>query len=170
MVFIANTSTLSNFAAVERLDLLKSRFDTLYISSQVFDEIQTGLFEGYAFYDSLVEHIFPFSDTGFVSLTALSTKDEMMTFNQLLNSLHSGEASCLSIAWHRQWTFLSDDKAARKVGQRLKVPISGTLGILLSLVKRERLPLIEADQVLHQMIVRGYYSPVTSLNEILLQQ
>ncbi|EDN68386.1 conserved hypothetical protein [Beggiatoa sp. PS] len=166
MFVIANTSTISNFATVEKLELLRARFETLYISEQVFDEIQEGLTQGYDFYRNLKQHIFPFSETGWLHLITLNTIDELMTFNQLLSKLHTGEASCLSIAYHRQWLFLSDDKAARQQSHALNVPISGTLGILLTLVKQQKLSLIEADTVLQQMIDKGYYSPVTSLGEI----
>jgi len=166
MFVIANTSTISNFATVEKLELLRARFETLYISEQVFDEIQDGLTQGYDFYTDLKQQIFPFSETGWLHLMTLNTIDELMTFNQLLSKLHTGEASCLSIAYHRQWLFLSDDKAARQQSHALNVPISGTLGILLSLVKQKKLSLIEADTVLQQMIDKGYYSPVTSLREI----
>jgi len=166
MLIIANTSTLSNFAAVGQLELLQSRFETLYISEQVFDEIQDGLTQGYDFYTNLKQQIFPFSDTGWLHLITMDTVDELMTFNRLLSKLHTGEASCLSIAHHRQWLFLSDDKAARQQARAMNVPISGTLGVLLSLVKQNKLPLVEADRVLQQMIEKGYYSPVISLSEI----
>ncbi len=62
---------------------------------------------------------------------------------------------------------MSDDKAARKASQRLKVPLSGTLGILLSLVKQGHLPLSEADTILQQMLQAGYRSPIASLADIL---
>ena len=129
MLIIANTSTLSNFASVGKLELLQARFNRIYISEQVFEEIQHGLFEGYTFYSDLDQQIYPFSDTGWLHLTTLDTVDELMTFNRLLSTLHSGEASCLSIAYYRHWLFLSDDKAARKIGNSMKIPISGTLGI-----------------------------------------
>ncbi len=77
--------------------------------------------------------VFPFSDDGWLYLTALQSADEFRTFGGLLATLHSGEASCLTAAYHRNWVFLSDDMAARKAGQSLKIQISGTLGILLSL-------------------------------------
>ncbi len=167
MPVIANTTVISNFAIVGQLELLHAPWDTLYISDQVYNEIQDGLFHGYDFYDNIDQLIFPFSKTGWLHLTALRSPEEFRLFGELLSTLHSGEASCLSIAHHRQWTFLSDDKAARQVGARIKVPVSGTVGLLLSLVKRRLLALGEADAILGRMIQKGYYSPVASLNEIL---
>lgn len=167
MPVITNTTVISNFAAVERLELLHRRFKALYISDHVFEEIQNGLTQGYRFYENLEKHIFPFSDTGWIILTGLHGTEEFQMYGSFLTTLHSGEASCLSMAYHRQWTFLSDDKAARKIGQEWDIPISGTLGILLSLVRREHTSLTEADAVLSQMIQYGYYSPAASLQEIL---
>lgn len=79
----------------------------------------------------------------------METSDELITFHQLLSTLHSGEASCLSIAKYRGGLFLTDDKAARYKAQKINVSISGTLGVLLSLVKQNRLPLNQADTIWH---------------------
>jgi predicted nucleic acid-binding protein len=166
MTVIANTTLISNFADAGRLDLLPQLWEKLYISEQVFDEIQAGLRQGYTFYTGVEQLIFPFSPTGWLHLTALHTPDEFRLFGQLLQNLHSGEASGLAIAYHRQWTFLSDDKAARKAATALNVPVSGTIGVLLALVRRTDLVLAEADAILQQMIQKGYHAPVSSLNEI----
>lgn len=167
MSVIANTTVISNFAGIGQLELLRTLWDTLYISDQVYAEIHDGLLHGYDFYAGIEQLVFPFSETGWLYLTALRSPEEFRLFGDLLSTLHSGEASCLSIAFHRQWTLLSDDRAARQVGARMQVPVSGTVGTLLSLVTRRLLPLDKADAVLSHMIRRGYYSPVTSLNEIL---
>jgi predicted nucleic acid-binding protein len=152
---------------VKRLELPRLCFDQLYLSEQVFEEIQTGLLQGQMFYDNLAEQIFPFSETGWLHLTALKSTEEFKLFGQLLLTLHSGEASCLSIAYHRHWAFLTDDKVARQASQARQVPVTGTLGVLLSLVKHQRLSLSEGDVVLQQMIRKNYYSPITSLGQIL---
>jgi predicted nucleic acid-binding protein len=123
--------------------------------------------QGYEFYAGIEQLIFPFSQTGWLHLTAPNTMDEFLTLAKLLDRLHSGEASCLAIAYHRHWTFLSDDKAARKAAATLDVPFSGTLGVLISLVKHNHLALSEADTILLHMVRLGYHSPVTSLQQIL---
>lgn len=170
MAVITNTTLISNFASVGRLELLHQLWEKLYFSDQVFDEIQAGLKQGYTFYSDIEQIIFPFSSTGWLHLTALNTPDEFRLFGQLLKTLHSGEAACLAIAYYRHWTFLSDDKAARRASATLNVPVSGTIGVLLALVQRDCLVLAEADRLLQQMIQTGYHSPVTSLNEILPSQ
>jgi predicted nucleic acid-binding protein len=60
MFVITNTSTLSNFATVGQLELLHTRFETLYISQQVFEEVQSGLLQGYDFYQDIDQYIFKF--------------------------------------------------------------------------------------------------------------
>jgi len=167
MPVIANTTIISNFAAVRQLDLLRIRFGQVFLSDHVFEEIQTGFVQGYTFYEHFQDIVAPFSPTGWFYLTALQTPEELRRYSELLAGLHSGEASSLAIALYRQWAFLSDDKAARKRSATLKVSFSGTLGVLSSLVKRGQLSFQEADNVLGRMIACGYYSPVLSIQEIL---
>ncbi|HLC14818.1 MAG TPA: DUF3368 domain-containing protein [Thermodesulfovibrionia bacterium] len=169
MSVISNTTVISNFASTGQLELLHVLFDKLYITSEVFDEIQVGLLQGYTFYDNLTSLIYPFSDKGWLCLTALNTSTELQTFGWLLSKLHSGEASSLSVALNRKWVFLSDDKAARNTARKLGITISGTLGIMLSLVKRDHITIDEADSILYQMVQGGYYSPVRSLAEIIIR-
>lgn len=167
MPIIANTTVISNFAAVHRMELLRLACGTVYLSDFVLEEIQTGFLQGYEFYADFEDHVVPLADEGWLHVTALHASQEFHLYGQLLRTLHSGEASCLAIAYHRQWTFLSDDKAARKSSHELGVATSGTLGVLLMLIRRRQLTLDEADTVLQCMARLGYYSPVSSLRELL---
>lgn len=94
MAFIANTTVISNFSSVGHLDLLQARCKKLYITEQVFEEIQTGLLQEYVFYANIETQIFPFSEPGWIHLTTLNTPDELLTYHHFLTSLHNGEASC----------------------------------------------------------------------------
>jgi len=167
MSIIVNTTILSNFAAIDRLELLRLRFGMLFLSDAVFEETQAGLMQGYGFYESLMQMIAPFSPTGWLYLTALHEPEEFRLYGQLLGNLHSGEASSLAIACCRQWVFLTDDKSARRRSQELNVSVSGTLGILSSLVQRKLCDLEEGDRFLQEMVRHGYYAPVESLRDIL---
>ena len=40
---------LSNLAAAKRLDLLRTLHDTVYVASGIYEEIQRGIQESYAF-------------------------------------------------------------------------------------------------------------------------
>lgn len=61
---------------------------------------------------------------------------------------------------------MTDDRDARKFAMRRGIPISGTLGILNRLVQSDILRADKGDQLLEEMIVKGYRSPVASLKEL----
>ena len=167
MNIISNTTVISNFASVGRLDLLHQVFDEVCLSTEVYAEIQDGLAEGHVFYADIETHIHPLTPHGWLHLVALTDENEIRLFDQLLESLHRGEASSLAIAVQRGWAFFSDDARARQIGRELQVPVSGTLGVLLLAVRKHLLPLAEANALLEQMIHAGYRSPYTSLAELI---
>lgn len=167
MMVIANTTVISNFAAVRQLDLLRRLLNAVYISTDVYAEIQDGIAEGIRAYDGIDAHIVPFSEDGWLHLTALQGDEELRLFNRMPASLHRGEASCLAIAVQRGWAFVTDDASARKTARTLGVPISGTLGILIEAVSTAALSAPEADRLLEEMIASGYRSPHRTVSELL---
>jgi hypothetical protein len=70
------------------------------------------------------------------------------------------------VAAQRNGRILTDDRDARKLAAQLKIPVSGTLGILLRLVQIDALMLFEANEMLGQMVSKGYRSPVQKLEEL----
>jgi len=166
MSVIANTTVISNFAAVDRLDVLHSLLGEVHISTDVYAEIQDGLSEGFNFYAGIESHIHPLTPGGWLRLASMDD-EELRLFSQLPEALHRGEASCLAIAAKRGWAFLTDDARARKAAQELKVTHSGTLGVLVQAVKAGLLPSGEANSLLDRMIQAGYRSPFTTLAELL---
>jgi len=158
---LIDATVLSNLAAVKRLDLLKLLGDELYLASAVYEEIQKGLEEGYEFLAEVDKAL----DEEIFRLTTLEGEDEWRLYRAMPDKVHRGEAMSLAaIALHRKWGFLTDDRAARRYADRLKVPYSGTLGILLLAIRKGVLPLEKADELLRQMVDRAKYrSPVDSL-------
>jgi predicted nucleic acid-binding protein len=53
MSIIVNTTVLSNFAAIGQLDLLRQLYGSIHIPIEVYQEIRTGLEEGYRFYQGI---------------------------------------------------------------------------------------------------------------------
>lgn len=168
MSVITNTTLVSNFAAIRRLNLLHHCWESLYIPEQVFAEILDGRMQGYTFYDNIEREISPMTPGGWLQLTSLQSPEEFRLFGELLGDLHHGEAACLAIAAQRKWVFLSDDRATRQAAAKLDVPVSGTLGVLVSLVKRGLLKPEEGDLALQAMVKKGYFSPVHSIVELIL--
>jgi predicted nucleic acid-binding protein len=164
---LADTTVLSNFAAVGQLDLLKQLHRRLYIPNEVFMEILDGLEEGYGFYAGIEDQIYPTAEEGWIELVSMGDEEEFRLFQSLPRRLHHGEASCLAIALHRNWAFLSDDRLARKLARSSGITVSGTLGVLIQAVKHQILTIEEGDRLLSNMIARGYRSPYDSLEQFL---
>lgn len=167
MKIICNTTVISNFAAVDALDVLRDVVRQLHISTDVYAEIQDGLADGCDFYEGLDAQIYPLAVDGWLCMISFESDAELKLYGQLPTTLHRGEASSLAIAAQRKWAFLSDDDRARKAAQQLGVPVSGTLGVLVEAVKTQRLLLAAADELLARMITAGYHAPYRSIAELL---
>jgi predicted nucleic acid-binding protein len=87
-------------------------------------------------------------------------------YQRLLSRLNAGEAACLAMALNRNCRILTDDRDAREFARHLKIPLSGTLGVLVRLVDIGFINLDDADALLSQMMVVGYRSPVPSLRDL----
>lgn len=92
---VVNTTVLSNFAAVGRLDLLRDTAGPLYLPVEVYDETVAGQMAGYEFYDRLEQHIVPFAPDGWLRLVSMND-DELQSFASLSPNLHQAERACLS--------------------------------------------------------------------------
>jgi predicted nucleic acid-binding protein len=101
MEVIANTTIISNFAVAGRLDLLHQVLGRVFISTEVYAEIQDGLSADSVFYVGIEHHIHPFAPDGWLRLTTLEGDAELRLFGELPDALHRGEASCLAVAAHR---------------------------------------------------------------------
>lgn len=153
---VLDTTIFSNFAHVERPDLLRILFGHLALTAPtVRRELQTGEAGGYI----------PACDWRWVETAVLTAEEEQLATTHL-HILDAGEAECLALTEKRDATLLSDDFAARRLAQQLGIPVSGTLGVLLQLVHNHHITMQEADALLARMIGKGYRSPVTSLTEI----
>jgi len=166
---LVNATVLSNFASIGRLDLLRQLHKRIYIPNEVHQEILDGLIEGYDFYTGIDVHISPFAQEGWIELVSMTAAEELHLFRSLPRRLHSGEASCLAIARHRGWAFLSDDKLARKQARQWGIVLSGTLGVLVQAIKNKLLTTKAGNILVQEMIARGYHSPYSDLQPLLEQ-
>lgn len=153
MVLVDNT-VLSNFAKVNRLNLLKKAFKKVYVTEHVLGEFKRG-----------VERcVLPNLSIDFEVLKLRDEEFEL--YNSLRVKLGKGEASCLAIAKKRGMKILTDDSDARKIANILGVPVSGTVGVLVRCIERNVISKEEGNQILKDMISKGFYSPISDLNEI----
>ena len=166
MNVISNTSVISNFAAIGQLEVLHALYERVFISTDVYAEIQEELDEGYGFYAEVTNVVAPPNPTRWVHLTGLQTEAELRYLGALPRRLHKGEASCLAIARVRRWLLLTDDMAARQEARRLQIKLSGSLGCLVLAVERELCTLDTANTWLLDMLQQGYRSPVMDLTPL----
>jgi predicted nucleic acid-binding protein len=159
---------LSNLAAVGRLDLLEKRYRQVGLTTvEVSDELRRGLQSGYEYLERALQQIQSFSPRGWLRIVAPESPAEHQLRGEFDLLLDPGEASCLALSISRGLILVTDDLAARQLAQERDVPLTGTVGILLALVRDGSLPLTEANAILAEMIRRRYRSPVDCLDELI---
>lgn len=153
MILLDNT-VLSNFALVKQVSLLKEYCgDQAATTTDVLNEFERGI----------KEHIFSETELDWLKLLDLNEKENTMFLN-FSKKLGKGEASCLAIAINRGYNFLSDDMAVRKIALREGVRLSGSVGVLLELIRMGKIGIQKGNEILNEFIKFGYYSPVNKLD------
>jgi predicted nucleic acid-binding protein len=154
-VVLLDTTVLSNFAHIKRMDLLRLALPDAMTTPHVVTELKRGIASGHV----------PTCDCGWLEVVELTPSEEISLAHVRL-VLDDGEASCIAVALEREASLFTDDLDARRYGQRHGICVSGTLGVLSLLVKGSHLTVAEADDCLQRMITHGYRSPVRSLADL----
>jgi predicted nucleic acid-binding protein len=156
MTILLDNTVLSNFASIQHPELIPMAFaEEVAATDQVFEELEAGVKAGRL----------PDCDLSWLK-TIVLRDDETSHFLQLAQNLGKGEASCLAAAFSRRYKVATDDKDARQWAMRLDIPHTGTIGILAELVRRKAILLSVGNRFLKQMVDRGYFSPIVSLDEL----
>lgn len=155
-VLLDNTS-LSNFALLGQADLLQQAFGTLAATTtQVMVEFSNGVAKGKL----------PKTNWDWLLVLTVSPHEKRL-YQQFLRQVSAGEASCLAIAKSRNYRVVTDDQKARTLGSQMNLSITGTVGVLILLVRDNHLTPTQANELLSQMIAKGYRSPVEKLDAFL---
>ena len=159
--WVFDTVVLSNFFLSEALFILEKRYRKCgFITWQVYDEITAGIAEFPKL--KLIDKLIKDKTFRLVALSLSQRKD----FQELIGHLGKGEASCIAFAKKQNATVVTDDRAARKQCSYMKIPFTGTVGILKASLLNDHLSMSRADEILHKMIEAGFYSPIRSLADI----
>ena len=159
--WVFDTVVLSNFLLSDSIFILAERYRKRgVITWQVYDEISAGIAE----YPELKQVDKLIEDKTF-KLVSLSRK-EHPRFLQLIGHLGKGEASCVAFAKEQTAIVVTDDRSARKQCSVMKIPVTGTVGILKASALDGDISLAQADESLRKMIEAGFYSPVRSIVDI----
>ncbi len=155
-MILTDNTVLSNFTLIHHPEFISQAFiEAVGTTEQVFHELEKGVQLGRL----------PECDWEWMQRLRL-TGAENAQFRQLVRHLGKGEASCLAVAFHRNYKIATDDRDARQWAIQLTIPHTGTLGILATLVKQGVMTLDEGNTWLRQMIEIGYYSPILNLDEL----
>jgi predicted nucleic acid-binding protein len=154
-VILADTTVLNNFAQVGQPDLLRKVFTDLSAPTEVCEELAEGERRG----------LVPICDWSWL-IVIEPTAVEQLHASKLERSVGAGEAACIAILAARSGLLLTDDGPARHLAAALGIEVSGTIGVLGKLLRREILSFEEGDALLQKMRARGYWSPVRSLSEV----
>lgn len=155
----ADTVVLSNFALAGRLDLLLERYrGRLIVTRQVLEEVLAGIEAGHRPLEEIVRQI----RASAIGIRELPF-DRLTDYRKLRRTLGAGEASTIMMAAAVRAVVATDDRAARQACARKAVKVTGTIGILVALVRDGHLPPAEAERVLEEMVRHGFFSPVRSL-------
>lgn len=156
MRLVLDNTVMVNFALIQRTNWLQAFWpDALVTAEDAWAEFQAGIRLGRL----------PDADWSWLTILSL-TETERNLQNQMVPPLDWGEAACLALAYYRGYALLTDDRVARREARRMGVPVSGTIGVLKSLVDEGVVSLHDADTALQQMIAFGYYAPIRSLREL----
>jgi predicted nucleic acid-binding protein len=152
---VLDATVLSNLAVTDDLGLLcalPARFVTV---EAVTDELRAGIDAGYDHLNRAIDA------TDVVAVEGTPGSD-------VLNELDSGESYALCAAQERAGTLATDDLPARELAADRGIELTGSVGILVRLVRRDELSAGEADAILERWIADARYrSPVESVSEIL---
>ncbi|MBF2008671.1 MAG: DUF3368 domain-containing protein [Chlorogloeopsis fritschii C42_A2020_084] len=143
MIIVSDTTPISELAKVAHLDLLPQLFGKVLIPQSVFNELQVGQHPAAKFVKNL-------------SWLEVVTVENQQVVEELQKSfnLHLGESEAIALAEEIGASqLLIDEKAARKVAMTRKLPLIGTMGILL-LAKRRGL-LDSVKDVLDVLQIQG---------------
>lgn len=166
--YIFDTTALSNFASTGRLDLLDTRYrGVAFTTVEVTHELRRGVKAGYSYLEYVLQQIEPVKSEGWLRILVPNSAAEHRLQSEFDQFLDPGESSCLALAISRGMTLVTDDLAARRLAKKRKVPLSGTLGILIALVRHNTFTLKEANAMLAAMIQQRYRSPVDHLDEFI---
>jgi predicted nucleic acid-binding protein len=157
MTILLDNTVLSNYSIVQRPDLVRAAFiEQVGTTDLAFQELKDGIAIGKI----------PTCDWDWLIHVAL-TPVEQAQCASFHEHMGIGESSCLAVARERGHRLATDDKDARRLARQLGIPLTGTIGILAILVRQDQISLAEGDRLLHQMVVVGYRSPVTTLQDVL---
>lgn len=159
---VLDATVLSNFASSSTVEQLARILDHPATVPAVRDELKRGRDLHYRFLDEALAHV---GD----DIPLLSISDETIDLRSTVRErLDPGEAESLLAAIEHDGTLATDDLAARRLAAEYDVPVTGSVGVLVSGVRNGIISVGTANEWLTTWRERrGYYAPIERLEEVL---
>ncbi|PSB45414.1 DUF3368 domain-containing protein [filamentous cyanobacterium Phorm 6] len=143
MIIVSDTTPISELAKVDRLDLLPQLFGKVVIPKGVFDELQVGQHPA----AKIVQNL------SWLEVVTVNNRQVVEDLQGSFN-LDLGESEAIALAEEMNAAqLLIDEKAARRVAAARKLPLIGTMGVLL--LAKSRGLLGSVRDVLDEMQAQG---------------
>lgn len=157
---VLNTTVLSNFAQVDRIELLLDLPRVVTVAA-VREEIEAGTDS-----HSYNEHAVTVLEDEIPVITPSASAEALET--KLLESLDPGEAQALAVAEVTDGMLVTDDGDARTTAKRRGVGLTGSIGLLVRFVEDGNITAATADEYLKRWIDEaGFRSPARDFDVFL---
>ena len=158
-IVICDTGPILHLDELDCLELLKD-FQEVIVPAAVEVEIRRHR------PDILKQHNVPLN----VVPVLQALDDELLTLCRMF-ALHAGEIEALFLMKNYPGAiFLTDDSAARLVGQRMQYKVHGTIGILLRAIRRKMLTPRDVVELIRQIPARSTLHVKASLLNDIIEQ
>lgn len=149
---VLNTTVLSNFAHVDRVELLLD-LPRLVTVEAVEEELEAG-----AETHSYIEHAMTLLEEEIPVVTLSGSAEKLEEHH--LKTLDPGEAQALAVAEATDGMVVTDDGDARATAEQRDVKLTGSIGLLVRFVEDGDLSAETADEYLKRWIDEaGFHSP-----------
>jgi len=157
---VLNTTVLSNFAQIDRIELLVD-LPRLVTVDAVHEELRAGV-ENHSY----MTHALAALDEEIPVITPTQSAKEVEA--ELLESLDPGEAQALAVAAVADGLVVTDDGDARTVANQRDLALTGSIGLLVRFVENDQLSTARADTYLKRWIDdAGFRSPARDFERFL---
>jgi uncharacterized protein len=143
MVIVSNTTPISELAKVEQLQLLQDVFGQVIIPQEVYDELMVGNHPA----------VLAMQSANWIQVRSLRDRFSLQEL-QTQTNLDLGECAAILLAEELEADrLIIDERAARQIAKSRRLPVIGTVGVLLLAKQRDLRPSVK--DILDAMIDKG---------------
>lgn len=140
MIVVSDTTPIISLLKINRLKLLEQLYGSVFIPKAVFDELTSN-----EIYRTDTEII---TQSKFIECREIINKQALHVL-QAITSLDLGESEAIILAQEvNADVLLMDESKGRKIAQKLNIPLSGALGILIDCFDANLLTASEVSECL----------------------